>query len=117
MATKKIDEILNDKPAAAQVADLAKDAGHEAEQLLGSLAEKVSEVRGTVAAMAAQGASETSKALAVAVKKSKKGIAQLEKKWQSMDTKQKVVVVGGLLAVLAAAAAPVIVRKVRAKKK
>lgn len=89
----------------------------EVDSLLGTLADKVADARGAISTLSEESAAAASQALDKVVKSTKKGVKQLDKKWQKMDTKQKVAVVGGLLAVLAAAAAtPAIVKKVKARK-
>lgn len=86
----------------------------ELDELLGTLTNKVTDVRRAIADAADEGAEAASHGLEVAMRKGRKGVRQLESKWNSMDTRQKAGVVAGLVAVLAAAAAtPTIVRKVR----
>lgn len=88
----------------------------ETDKLLGSLSEKVSDARVALADWTEDSADNTRAALAQAVKKSKRGIRDLDRRWKKMSTGQKAAVVGGLLAALAAAAAaPKVIRKVRGK--
>jgi hypothetical protein len=48
------------------------------------------------------------------VKKTRRGVRALDRRWNRMDGRQKLAVAGGLLAVLAAAAAaPTVVRRLR----
>jgi len=89
-------------------------ANEELDGLLSSLSEKVADVRTALAAAAEDGAETVAEGVDSLVEKTRKGVRDLDKRWQKMDRKQKVAVVGGLLAVLAAAAAaPKLVRKAK----
>ena len=92
-------------------------ATEELDELLCSLSEKVTDVRSALATAATDGAESIGDGVDSLVKSTRKGIKDLDKRWQKMDKKQKVAVAGGLLTVLAAAvAAPAVVRKVRASR-
>ena len=111
----KIDSVVKESQAVVRKSGAALSA--EVDNLLGTLADKVADARGAISTLSEESAAAASQALDKVVKNTKKGVKQLDKKWQKMDTKQKVAVVGGLLAVLAAAAAtPAIVKKVKARK-
>ena len=100
--------------AGAQVAKARARMEEEADQLLGSLSEKVSDARTALSDWAEDGTDAARAGLALAVKKSKRGIRTLDRKWKKMSTGQKAAVVGGLLAVLAAAAAaPTVIKKAK----
>lgn len=87
----------------------------QVDDLLASLADKVADARSSLSGLAEDGATAASSALEGVVKESKKSIKALDKRWQKMEPRHKVAVVGGLLAVLAAAAAaPAVARRVRA---
>lgn len=89
-------------------------ASEELDGLLSSLSEKVADVRSALAAAAEDGSETVTEGVDSLVKQTRKGVRNLDKRWQKMDRKQKVAVVGGLLAVLAAAAAaPTLVRKAK----
>lgn len=89
-------------------------ASEELDGLLSSLSEKVADVRSALAAAAQDGAESVSDGVDSLVKQTRKGVRNLDKRWQKLDRKQKVAIAGGLLAVLAAAAAaPTIVRKTK----
>lgn len=89
-------------------------ASEELDGLLSSLSEKVADVRTALAAAAEEGAETVTDGVDSLVQQTRKGVRNLDKRWQKMDRKQKVAVVGGLLAVLAAAAAaPRLVRKAK----
>lgn len=101
----------------AKAAQSRAAAAEELDGLLGSLSDKVADVRTALAGAAADGAEAVGDGVDSLVKNTRKGIRNLDKRWQKMDRKQKVAVAGGLLAVLAAAvAAPAVVRKVRASR-
>lgn len=86
----------------------------ELDSLLDSLTAKVGDVRRAIAATADSGADAASRKLQLALEKGRKGVHQLEEKWDGLDTRQKAGVIAGLVAALAAAVAtPTIVRKVR----
>jgi hypothetical protein len=111
----KLDAAVKESHAIVRKSGAALSA--EVDNLLGTLADKVADARGAISTLSEDSAAAASQALDKVVKSTKKGVKQLDKKWQKMDTKQKVAVVGGLLAVLAAAAAtPTIVKKVKARK-
>ncbi len=102
--------------AGAKVAKARAQVEKEADQLLSSLSEKVSDARVSLSDWAEDGADAARAGLAVAVKKSKRGIRTLDRKWKKMSTGQKAAVVGGLLAVLAAAAAaPKAIKKAKGR--
>lgn len=89
----------------------------ELDDLLGSLSEKVTDMRATLATAAEDGSESVGKGVHAMVKKTRKGIKDLDKRWKKLDGKQKIAIAGGLLAVLAAAAAaPAVVRRIRAGK-
>ena len=107
--------------AATGMSEAARKSGAvvaaEVDTLLGTLADKVGDVRGTISSLSDEGAAAARRSLDAVVKETRKGVKQLDKKWQKMSTQQKVAVVGGLLAVLAAAAAtPTVVKKIRSKR-
>jgi hypothetical protein len=90
--------------------------GDETDRLVASLSDKVSDARVALSDWAEDGADAARASLAQAVKKSKRGIRNLDRKWQKMSTGQKAAVIGGLLAVLAAAAAtPKVIKKVKGR--
>ena len=94
-----------------------EDLRVELDDLLGSLSEKVSDMRATLATAAEDGAETVGNGVNSMVKKTRKGIKDLDKRWKKLDGKQKIAIAGGLLAVLAAAAvAPAVVRKLRASR-
>ncbi|MEO8275220.1 MAG: hypothetical protein ABI639_03320 [Thermoanaerobaculia bacterium] len=89
-------------------------ASEELDGLLSSLSEKVADVRSALASATEDGIETINDGVDSMVKKTRKGIKSLDKRWQKMDRKQKVAVAGGLLAVLAAAAAaPAIARRIK----
>jgi hypothetical protein len=109
------------KAQASVVGDKLQGAGEdlrvELDDLLGSLSEKVADMRATLATAAEDGAETVGKGVNSMVKKTRKGIKDLDKRWKKLDGKQKIAIAGGLLAVLAAAAvAPTVVRKLRASR-
>ena len=94
-----------------------EDLRVELDDLLGSLSEKVSDMRATLATAAEDGAETVGNGVNSMVKKTRKGIKDLDKRWKKLDGKQKIAIAGGLLAVLAAAAVtPAVVRKLRASR-
>ena len=102
--------------AAERVAKARAIVDQEADKLLGSLSEKVSDARVALSDWAEDGADAARAGLAQTIKKSKRGIRTLDRKWKKMSTGQKAAVVGGLLAVLAAAAAaPKVVKKIKGR--
>lgn len=102
--------------AADQVSKARAKVDQEADQLLASLSDKVSDARVALSDWAEDGADTARASLAAAVKKSKRGVRNLDRKWKKMSTGQKAAVVGGLLAVLAAAAAaPTVVKKIKGR--
>jgi type II secretory pathway component PulM len=104
------------KALKAKLSRSTEAAHEELDGLLSSLSEKVADVRSALATAYEDGAESVSDGVDTLVKKTRKGVKSLDKRWQKMDRKQKVLVAGGLLAVLAAAAAaPAVVRKARAK--
>ncbi len=93
-----------------------EDLRVELDDLLGSLSEKVTDMRATLATAAEDGADTVGKGLGSMVKKTRKGVKELDKRWKKLDGKQKIAIAGGLLAVLAAAVVtPTVVRKLRAR--
>jgi hypothetical protein len=98
----------------AAVARERERLGQELDGFIDALSGKLTEVRHSVVTAADDSAAAARRGLELAMKKSRKGVRQLEKRWHKMDTPQKATVVGGLLAaVAAAAAAPALIRKVR----
>ena len=113
-AEKTIDRVAEKAKGASKKQLEELDA--ELSGLESTLAGKVSDVRAAIRTATANGIEAAGDGLDLAIRKSRKGVHALEKKWKKMDTKQKVGVIGGLVAVLAAAAAtPTLVRKVRAR--
>ncbi len=106
-------------PGKAMKAALSRSrevASEELDELLGSLSDKVADVRSALASAAEDGADAIGDGVDSLVKKSKKGVRALNKRWQKLDRKQKVAIAGGLLAMLAAAAAtPAVVRRVQSR--
>jgi hypothetical protein len=110
--------ILGSRKPKTTLAAAAETVRTEVDNVLGTLAGKVTEAREKVATLSDDGARAARKALDTAVKDTRKAAKALDKKWKAMDNRQKAVVVGGLLAAVAAAiAAPTIARKVRGTKK
>jgi hypothetical protein len=104
------------RKADAKVEKQREKLGEALDGLTSSLLGKVDDVRRAVTAKADDGAESARKALDLAMRQSRKGVRQLEKRWKKMETKEKAVVVGGLAAALAAAAAaPTLIRKVRGR--
>jgi hypothetical protein len=102
--------------AADKVAKARAKVDQEADKLLASLSDKVSDARVALSDWAEDGADTARAGLAAAVKKTKRGVRDLDRKWKKMSTGQKAAVVGGLLAVLAAAAAaPKVVKKLKGR--
>lgn len=86
----------------------------ELDHLLESLSDKVTDVRAALATVAEDGLEAAGAGVDALVKKTRRGVRALDRRWKRMDGRQKIAVAGGLLAVLAAAAAtPTIVRKLR----
>ena len=110
---EKVIDRAGEKAKAASAKQLARlDA--ELTSLETALAGKISDVREAIREATADGLEAAGDGLDLALKKSRKGMRDLEKRWRKMDTRQKATVVGGILAVLAAAAAtPALVRKAR----
>jgi ElaB/YqjD/DUF883 family membrane-anchored ribosome-binding protein len=118
-ATKKATLLQNDTVKAFQsgLARTRDTASEELDELLGSLSEKVSDVRSALASATEDGLETLQAEAGTLVKKARKGVRSLDKRWQKMSRGQKVAVAGGLLAVLAAAAAtPTLVRKAKASR-
>ncbi len=93
-----------------------EDLRVELDELLGSLSEKVSDMRATLASAAEDGTETVAKGVSAMVKKTRKGGKALDSRRKQLDGKQKIAIAGGLLAVLAAAAVtPTVVRKLRAR--
>lgn len=100
----------------AAVEKQRKKLGAELDGLTATLVGKVTDVRQAMSTAADDGADAARRALDLAIRKSRRGVRQLEKRWKKMDTTQKAVVVGGLVAALAAAAAaPSLIRKARGR--
>lgn len=90
--------------------------GEELDRLLGTLSDKVADVRAALATAKDNGIDGLGDGLDSVVKKTRKGVRALDRKWRRMDNPQRIAVAGGLLAVLAAAAAaPTVARKIRAR--
>jgi hypothetical protein len=93
---------------------LSKRGSEELDHLLVSLSDKVADVRAALATAAEDGLEAAGAGVDALVKKSRRGVRALDRRWKRMDGRQKIAVAGGLLAVLAAAAAaPTVVRKLR----
>jgi hypothetical protein len=102
----------------AAAAERLKESGEamrvELDELLSSLSEKVSDMRSSLATATEEGADAGGNGARKLVKQTRKGIQDLDRRWNKLDGKQKLAIAGGLLAVLAAAAAtPTVVRKIR----
>ena len=108
---KKADK--NVSAARAKLGQARARVEADADQLLGSLSDKVSDARVALSDWAEDGADAARAGFALAVKKSKRGVRSLDRRWKKMSTGQKAAVVGGLLAVLAAAAAPAVIKKAK----
>jgi len=86
----------------------------ELDLLLESLSDKVADVRSALATVAEDGLEAAGAGVDALVRKTRRGVRALDRRWKRMDGRQKIAVAGGLLTVLAAAAAtPTIVRKLR----
>lgn len=86
----------------------------ELDALLVTLSDKVSDVRSALAAATENGIEAVGDGVDSLVRKTRRGVRSLDRRWNRMDNRQKLAVAGGLLAVLAAAAAtPTVVRKLR----
>ena len=119
MRTKKLVDAAKVKGEAAveklqESRDLLRS---EFDDLLGSLLEKVTDMRSSLATAAGEGRETVEAGVGSMVKKTRKGIRDLDKRWKKLDGKQKIAIAGGLLAVLAAAAvAPTVVKKIRKRR-
>jgi hypothetical protein len=113
-ATKKVAQGDTMKALQNGLARTRDAASEELDELLCSLSEKVTDVRSALASATEDGVATLQAEAGSMVKKAKKGIRSLDKRWQKMSRRQKVAVAGGLLAALAAAAAtPALVRKAK----
>lgn len=116
MSTKQLVKAakVNSEETAAKLRRSRESLRAEFDDLLGSLSGKVTDLRAELAATAEDGAAAVEDGVDSMVKKTRKGIRSLDRRWRKMDGKQKIALAGGLLAVLAAAAAaPAVVKKLR----
>ena len=94
----------------------SQSGSEELDQLLGTLADKVADVRAALASAKDEGIDHLGDGLDSVVKKTRKGVRALDRRWRRMDNPQRVALAGSLLAVLAAAAAaPTVVRRIRTR--
>ncbi|MGE0639404.1 MAG: hypothetical protein AB7G12_07255 [Thermoanaerobaculia bacterium] len=92
----------------------SQNGREELDHLLGTLADKVADVRGALASAKDEGIDHLGDGLDSVVKKTRKGVRALDRRWRRMNNPQRVALAGSLLAVLAAAAAaPTVARRIR----